>query len=60
MELCVLLDFLCYLVRTNLRVFEDKFDDVDYLWNEVCYLSSVWTLVFPPFKGIPLLMISRV
>ena len=33
------------------------FEDIESLWDRVCYLSSFWALVSSLFKGIPFFVI---
>ncbi|GMP80530.1 hypothetical protein CsSME_00035589 [Camellia sinensis var. sinensis] len=41
------------------RIFEGKEVSVEPLWDKAEYLASFWAFVSPPFKGVPLFLISR-
>lgn len=54
MELCSLCGLLDDLVAKTVN---DKFYDLGGLWDLVCYLSSFWVPVSPPFKELHLFFI---
>ena len=45
-------------VESNDIVIEDKEEDFERLWDQVCCLTSL-SFSLSPFKGIPLYLISR-
>lgn len=45
-------------LERNTRIFLEK-SEVDSLWEKFRHLAYFWVLIFPPFEGIPLFLISR-
>ena len=59
MDLHHLFNFFGNLVELQYKGFYDKFDDIDFIWDTMCYLSPFTVLVSPPIKGTMLFLISR-
>lgn len=46
-------------LERNARVFEDKFEMEDGLWERVYFLASFWASASKDFVGIPLFIIKQ-
>ncbi|GMP80934.1 hypothetical protein CsSME_00035842 [Camellia sinensis var. sinensis] len=51
--------FWAIWLERNARIFDGKETSVKALWDRAEYLASFWAFVSPPFKGVPLFLISR-
>lgn len=50
--------FWTFWLERNSRIFDGKEASVDSLWDRTRFLASFWAFVSPPFKGVPLFLIS--
>ncbi|KAK9269013.1 hypothetical protein L1049_000781 [Liquidambar formosana] len=46
-------------IERNARIFRDVYEDLDSIWDKVCFLASLWASVDKSFKDIPLFLIVR-
>ena len=50
---CIALIWVVWRER-NVRIFEDKSRNSEYLWDSIRFLASLWAFCSKVFKGIPL------
>ncbi|KAK9266438.1 hypothetical protein L1049_007440 [Liquidambar formosana] len=55
----VLAIFWAIWIERNSRIFRDLVEEMDGVWDRVCFLASLWALVDKSFEGIPLFFIIR-
>ncbi|KAK9287462.1 hypothetical protein L1049_015883 [Liquidambar formosana] len=55
----VLAIFWVIWIERNSRIFRDLVEEMDGIWDRVCFLASLWASVDKSFEGIPLSLIIR-
>ena len=49
----------CIWLERNARVFNDSFSTIDFVWDRIIFLASLWCSAHGLFNGVPLADIQR-
>lgn len=55
----ILAGFWVIWLERNVRIFKYKYEEMEGLWDRVCFFASLWALVEKLLKGIPQFLVFR-